>query len=156
MEQKRLRERPDLTERRLGPQATVATGDRVMCTANLYRHALRNGQLGVITAIEGETVFVQWDGENTPRSIHNEVAPEVTLAWAITCHKSQGSSARAVLVLVQKSRLVTREWLYTAITRSSETVVIVGRFSSLVEAVGRQTFRVTGFPISWSAFGRKS
>lgn len=84
--------------RRLGPLATVALDAPVVMTANRYQDGLFNGLLGVITAIDGPTIEVLWDGEDEPRALPAEAEGDMELANAITCHKAQGSSAHAVVV----------------------------------------------------------
>lgn len=142
------RRTPATAVRRLGPMATVAVGDPVVATANRYQDGLFNGLLGVVKAIDDAEVTVLWDGETTPRSLAVEAEGDIELAYAITCHKAQGSSAAAVLVAVEDSRLVTREWLYTAITRGRELVLLAGTKESLSCAVGRRTERTTGMTLS--------
>ena len=136
---------PGAPTRRLGPLATVAVADPVVMTANRYQDGLFNGLLGVVTAIDGPSIEVLWDGEEEPRSVPAEAEGDVELAYAITCHKAQGSSAHAVVVVVEDSRLVTREWLYTAITRGKDLVLLVGDDEALSAAIGRRTQRTTGF-----------
>ncbi|MGQ7939610.1 AAA family ATPase [Paraburkholderia sp. D1E] len=131
--------------RRLGPLASVAVGDPVVTTANRYQDGLFNGLLGVVTSIDGPTVTVLWDGETDARALPREAEGDIELAYAITCHKAQGSSAQTVLVVVERSALVTREWLYTAITRGRELVLLVGDDEAVGQAIRRRTLRTTGF-----------
>ena len=138
---------PNTPTRRLGPLATVAVGDPVVMTVNRYQDGLFNGLLGVITSIDEPGVTVLWDGESDARPLPSEAEGDVELAYAITCHKAQGSSAHAVVVVVEHSGLVTREWLYTAITRGRELVLLVGDNEALEKAVGRRTVRTTGFAL---------
>lgn len=133
--------------RRLGPLATVAVDDPVVMTANRYQDGLFNGLLGLVTAIDGTNIEVLWDGEDEPRALPTEAEGDVELAYAITCHKAQGSSAHAVVVVVEDSPLVTREWLYTAITRGKALVILVGDDEALSIAVRRRTARTTGFVV---------
>ena len=133
--------------RRLGPLATVATGDPVVATANRYQDGLFNGLLGVVTTIDGPSIEVLWDGESEPRLLPPAAEGDIELAYAITCHKAQGSSAKSVLIAVENSRLVTREWLYTAVTRGRELVILAGTEDALQLAVERRSERVTGFAI---------
>ncbi|WP_127996161.1 AAA family ATPase [Piscinibacter defluvii] len=140
--------------RRLGPLATVAVADPVVMTANRYQDGLFNGLLGVVTTIDGPSIEVLWDGEDEPRALPTEAEGDVELAYAITCHKSQGSSAHAVVVVVEDSRLVTREWLYTAITRGKDLVLLVGDDAALSEAIVRRTERTTGFVVPAAAAQR--
>lgn len=132
---------------RLGPLVEVAVGDPVVATANRYAEGLFNGLLGAVTAVEGTDVSVLWDGESLPRSLSEEARGDIELAYAITCHKAQGSSAEAVVVVVEDSALVTREWLYTAITRGRELVLLVGEPEDIQNAVERRTVRTTGFQV---------
>jgi len=142
-----LRRSGSTLTRRLGPLATVAVGDPVVMTTNRYQEGLFNGLLGVITSIDAEGVSVLWDGEQDPRRLSVEAEGDIELAFAITCHKSQGSSAHAVIVVIESSALVTREWLYTAITRGRELVLLVCNPVSLAAAVARRTTRTTGFQL---------
>ena len=91
---------------------------------------------------------VLWDGEDEARSLPKEAEGNVELAYAITCHKAQGRSAHAVIVMVEDTPLVTREWLYTAITRGKSLVLLVAGGESLKNAVKRRTIRTTGFALS--------
>lgn len=135
--------------RRLGPLATVAVGDPIVITANRYKHGLFNGLLGVVTAITGERVQIRFDGEPDPRDLPEEAEGDIEFAYAITCHKAQGSSAESVMVVVEDCSLVTREWLYTAVTRAKQLVLlVVSNQDHLKSAVGRRTIRITGMRIS--------
>ncbi len=133
--------------RRLGPLATVAVGDPVVATANRYQDGLFNGLLGVVDSIAGPEVAIKWDGERESRSLPQAAQADIELAYGITCHRAQGSSSQAVVVLVEPSRLVTREWVYTAITRSRELVILVGDAEALSAALTRRTTRTTGFSL---------
>lgn len=131
---------------RLGPLATVAVGDPVVCTRNRYADGLFNGLLGRVVEIDhmGD-VHVHWDGESRPRPLDKAAGADIELAYAITCHRAQGSAAASVIVMVENSPLVTREWLYTAITRARETVILIATPEDLTRAVARRSTRMTGF-----------
>jgi exodeoxyribonuclease V alpha subunit len=130
----------------LSPSVHVAVGDPVVCTLNRYKIGLVNGLIGRVadTDDRGE-VEILWDGETVPRALDREAYFDIELAYALTCHKAQGSAAKHVIVLVEKSGIVTREWLYSAITRSRETVVLVGNPVDIAAAVVRRENRVTSF-----------
>ena len=84
-----------------------------------------------------QAVLDVWEGEP-------EV--DVELAYAITCHKAQGSSAATVVLIADDGMLVTREWLYTGITRGRELVLLnAASHQKLSEAVARRANRTTGF-----------
>lgn len=132
--------------RRLGPMATVGVGDPIIVTQNRYKHGLFNGLLGVVTKISCERVQIHFDGESTPRDLPEEAEVDVELAYAITCHKAQGSSANTVVILADDGSLVTREWLYTGLTRARELALInLSIGGTLALAVARRMSRTTGF-----------
>lgn len=139
--------------RRLGPLATIAAGDPVVMTTNRYQDGLFNGLLGLVTTIDGPEVLVHWDGESEPRALPAKAEAEIELAYGITCHKAQGSSAQVLIAIVENSLLVTREWLYTAITRGRELVLLVGDEQDICRTVGRRTVRTTGFVLRHSNVG---
>lgn len=139
---------------RLGPLAPfVAIGDPVMATKNRYEEALMNGLLGRVESID--PVAIRFDGEEVARQVGRDALAELVSAWAITGHRAQGSEARRVIVALDGVHSMTREWLYTAITRATQQVVLVGAKSSLRAAVGRRTMRVTGFPFELAALERQ-
>lgn len=142
-----IKRRSDRTPtRRLGPLATVASGDPIIITRNRHKHGLFNGLLGIVTAIDGDLVQVLFDGEREPRDLPQEAEVDVELAYAITCHKAQGSSASRVVLMANDGVLVTKEWLYTGITRGRDLVLLnVASHEKLTEAVARRANRTTGF-----------
>jgi exodeoxyribonuclease V alpha subunit len=105
-----------------------SVGEPVIFGRNDYRAGLFNGLLGRVTAIDiaEHTVEVLFDGNAEPKTLGDEHLVDLDLAYAVTCHKAQGSSARRVVVPIYASRLLDRSWLYTAITRAEEQVVLVG------------------------------
>jgi exodeoxyribonuclease V alpha subunit len=126
----------------LGPLcAWIAIGDPVMMAANHYKHGLANGQLGRITALD--PVQVLWDGADQPFEVTDEYRADVVSAWAVTCHKSQGSEAQRVVIGLDSKRMLTRQWLYTAITRAREQAVLVGPANLLELAVRQVSERTT-------------
>ncbi|MBT9177128.1 MAG: ATP-dependent RecD-like DNA helicase [Firmicutes bacterium] len=112
-------------------------GDKVMQIRNNYTRLVYNGDVGSIVAIDGD------DGEITvaypERSVAYELTElsELTLAYASTVHKSQGSEYRAVVLpfTTQHYVMLQRNLLYTAITRARDLVVIVGSKKALAIAV---------------------
>ena len=79
-----------------------------------------------------------------------EVSPTrlaaVDTVYAMTVHKSQGSQYRAVAFLVPSldSRVLTRELLYTAVTRARERLILVGPEEAIRAAIGRPITRASG------------
>jgi exodeoxyribonuclease V alpha subunit len=129
---------------KLSPSVSVAVDDPVVCTQNRYKDGLINGLIGRVTDLEDE-VKILWDGENVPRILSHDAYSDIELAYALTCHKAQGSAAKHVIVMIEKSAIVTREWLYTAMTRSRETAVLVGEAANIAATIARREKRVTGF-----------
>ncbi len=113
------------------------TGDKVMQIANNYDKEVYNGDIGRIAAIdtEGQEVLVSIDG----REISYDFAEldELTHAYAVSIHKSQGSEYPAVVIpiLTQHYILLQRNLLYTGVTRGKKLVVIVGTKKALAIAI---------------------
>ena len=105
-----------------------SVGEPVIFGCNDYRAGLFNGLLGRVTALDFErrAVTVMFDGDSEPKVLADEHLPDLDLAYAVTCHKAQGSSAKRIVVPVYASRVLDRSWLYTAVTRAEEQVVLVG------------------------------
>lgn len=119
-------------------------GDPVLCVKNLWHLGLQNGSLGRLHSIEAVPVvgvdgvatygWVRWDdGELCP--VTDEVLDALELGYAITVHKAQGSQFSRVVVPVFKTRNLDRTMLYTAITRATRQVLLVGDRSVAVQVV---------------------
>jgi len=124
------------------------SASEVICTRNHYKFGVVNGQLGKVTRINPE-IEIRWDGgdQNSSLPVPTEMSLDVSLAYAITCHKSQGSASPAVIVVLEDVPMITREWLYTAITRARHHVLIVGDRCTLEKVIGRRSSRETGFSL---------
>jgi len=136
-----------LEETRVAPDVYLSVGDPVVMNSNRYAEGLFNGLLGVVTSV-GEQLTVHWDGNCEPSEVSAEAAADIDLAYAITCHKAQGSAADAVVVAVEQSEMVTREWLYTAVTRGRRLVLLVCDAGTVQQALSRRTVRCTGMKIA--------
>ena len=138
-------------------------GDKVMQIKNNYEiewekteitgevrkgQGVFNGDIGVIEQIRPgeESVVINFDGRITVYGYSD--LEEIEHAYAITVHKSQGSEYPVVIIpLFQNSpRLMTRNLLYTAVTRAREMVIIVGQRGEVVQMVqnNRLCHRYTG------------
>ena len=108
-------------------------GDKVMHLRNNYRKEVFNGDIGIIDAIDPEksSVSVDFDGRTVPYDILE--LDQLTLAYAISVHKSQGSEYPAVIIplLTQHYIMLQRNLLYTGLTRGKRLVVIVGTSTAL-------------------------
>ncbi len=118
---------------------TYSPGDKVIQTVNNYDKDVFNGDIGRIARIDEEEqlVFIDYDG----RSIEYETGEldDVSLAYATTIHKSQGSEYPAVVIplAMQHYMLLERNLLYTAVTRGKKLVVVIGQTKALAMAVKR-------------------
>lgn len=134
-----LGEATDYSGRQLvGRPLLVTTNDRAL--------GLYNGDTGVM-ALRADDRVVGVFGDPAAPLVHAATSlADVDTAHAMTIHKSQGSQARTITVLLpdEDSRLLTRELLYTAITRAQESVVLVGSEAAVRAAVARRTQRATG------------
>jgi exodeoxyribonuclease V alpha subunit len=116
-------------------------GDPVICSKNHWGRGLQNGSMGHITAIdmldEDEVSgVIQWD-DGVERAFDTELLEDLSLAYAVTVHKSQGSQWRRVIVTVKEGRLLDRSLIYTAITRASKEVRLIGRSDVIEGAIKR-------------------
>jgi exodeoxyribonuclease V alpha subunit len=118
---------------------SFAVGEPVIYGRNNYALGLFNGLLGRVVAVlpDERTVDVLFDGDVEPKRLASEQLLDLDHAYAVTCHKCQGSSSPRVVVPVYASRLLDRSWVYTAITRAERQVVLVGDVAALAAAVAR-------------------
>ena len=122
----------------------LRVGDKVMQTRNSYEHDLFNGERGVLLHHDGERDRVLFGGEDGRRvSLPVDALDTLRLAYAATVHKAQGSQARAIVVPVFRGHqiMLTRNLVYTAVTRAQDVCVVVGERSALAYAVGRTDAR---------------
>jgi exodeoxyribonuclease V alpha subunit len=116
---------------------TFKTGDKVMQLKNDYLKEVFNGDIGTIASIqkETETLIVDYDGRGV--SYDFTELDDVSLAYAITVHKSQGSEYPGVVIplLTLHYPLLQRNLLYTAISRGKQLVVIIGTRKALSIAI---------------------
>jgi exodeoxyribonuclease V alpha subunit len=108
--------------------STLRMGDRVIQQVNDYQREVFNGDIGTITSIdlEEQEVIVQF----TERAVTYDYADlaEIALAWAVTVHKSQGSEYEAVILplFLQHYLLLSRNLVYTGLTRAKKLAILVG------------------------------
>ena len=142
-------------------------GDKVIQTRNDYTLGIVNGDIGFIRAFGTDpaghrTLDVEFDGVASGPGAGAEgaggassrVVPipagenALALAYAVTCHKYQGSEAPVVVIPVHTSMgfMLTRSWIYTAISRARNCCVLVGEREAITKAVrnARASKRTTG------------
>ncbi len=122
---------------------TFAPGDKVLQRVNNYDKEVFNGDIGWISAVDPEqgTLVVDVDG----RRVEYEFGEldELSLAYAASIHKSQGSEYPVVVIplAMQHFTLLERNLLYTAVTRGRRLVVVIAEPKALAIAVKRRESR---------------
>jgi exodeoxyribonuclease V alpha subunit len=114
-----------------------SAGEPVVCLKNDYSKGLYNGLLGEIFRIEPDegTLMAQFEGYDEPHRLDDMDLLDLQLAYAISCHRGQGSQAPVVIVPIYQSRMLDPSWLYTAITRAERQVVLIGSREVLADAL---------------------
>src|SRR5690606_6790402 len=110
-------------------------GRLLLVTENSYRHRLFNGDIGICLRDGDGAVMAWFPGEDarTPRPFHPATLPAHESAFAMTVHKAQGSEFDAVwLVLPERdNRVLSRELVYTGMTRARSTLHVSGNVQVL-------------------------
>ena len=123
------------------------SGRQLLVTANDPDAGLFNGDLGVVlTGTDGTAAVWFADVNGQPRRVTPSRLPPHETAFALTVHKSQGSEFDEVLLILSErpSPVVTRELVYTGLTRARRRTEIWGREGAFREAVSRRTDRASG------------
>jgi exodeoxyribonuclease V alpha subunit len=112
-------------------------GDRVMQVKNDYDKEVFNGDIGMISSYDEESEEVEIRYEDRLVTYHISELDEITPAYAVTIHKSQGSEYKAVIIplATQHFVMLRRNLLYTAMTRGRELVIVIGSSKALQIAV---------------------
>ena len=110
-------------------------GDKVMHIRNNYQKNVFNGDIGFIQDINNEKLTVDYF-DHIVTYEKNELN-ELTLAYASSVHKSQGSEYKVVIIPLSTSHyiMLQRNLLYTAITRAKQKVIIIGSKKALMTAI---------------------
>lgn len=124
--------------------------DKVIQTENNYDKEVFNGDIGQITKIDPveQTVSILFDNRNVPYDFGE--LDELSLAYAITIHKAQGSEFPYVVIPLasQQYIMLQRNLLYTGITRGRKLVVLIGQPKAIAIAVHNTRYeqRFSGLP----------
>jgi exodeoxyribonuclease V alpha subunit len=146
-------QRVGLSMRREGPP-----GRPILILENDSGLDLANGDIGIVPLPDwGDPDSVLFrSGDGSIRRIPASLLPSHAPAFCMTVHKSQGSEFETVYLVLpdEHSPVLTRELLYTAVTRARSRVVILGRRDILLSAIERRTVRFSGLSerlgLSWS------
>ena len=118
---------------------TFRVGDRVIQLKNNYDLEVFNGDLGIIKAIDTveHNLTLEFEGRNV--SYDYADLNEITLAWSITIHKSQGSEYPVVLLPIYMSHyiMLSRNLIYTGLTRAKQLAIVIGPKKAIALAINQ-------------------
>ncbi|HIF9108099.1 TPA: AAA family ATPase [Photobacterium damselae] len=141
----------DISKLALGDRnkSIFIAGDKVVFNENDYNRGLNNGDIGTVIEVYpngkldtlyGKEVIIKMrlrfdERETQPELIDNDVyitsdefnSGLVSLSYALTCHKAQGSQYTDLIILLDSIRLANNAWIYTALTRATNVGYIIGR-----------------------------
>ena len=121
-------------------------GQPLLVTRNDHDAKVYNGDTGVVVDRGAGALVAAFGRGSVPVLLHPSRLADVQTVYAMTIHRSQGSQYDTVSVVLPPtaSSLLTRELLYTAITRARRHVRVLGTEESVRAAVGRQVLRASG------------
>lgn len=130
------------------PEDTFYQDQLIMVSQNQPQEGIFNGDMAIIRRDENAVPYACFPATD---EAYKSIAPLQIQAWdpayAMTVHKSQGSEFEEVLIVLpdaKEHQLLTRELLYTAITRAKRKVVIVGDKETVLAAAARSVSRISG------------
>jgi exodeoxyribonuclease V alpha subunit len=121
-------------------------GRPLMITANDYDLNLFNGDTGVVVAAGEGRLLAAFEQRGDVTTVRPNQLGSAETVYAMTVHKSQGSqfATAAVILPPPSSRILTRELLYTAVTRARRHLIVVGTEEAVRAAVARPAARASG------------
>jgi exodeoxyribonuclease V alpha subunit len=130
----------------LGGRTPYFHGRLLAIAANSERHGLYNGDLGVVWRDDRGEPAVWFDTAQGLRAWRPAQLPAHASAWASTVHKAQGSEFERVVLILPASdaRVLSRELLYTALTRARRRVLLWAGPEAVARALERRTWRDSG------------
>ena len=138
-------------------------GAKVIQTVNDYEKGVVNGEIGYITDVlpqvpkEVPCVVVKYIGEDGKAKFVEYTRThlnEISLAYCLTCHRFQGSQAQSVVVVVDSShyKLLSRSWLYTALTRAQKRCLLIAEPNAFARCIKTDASRRR----TWMSLERKN
>ena len=126
-----------LAQKEVNPKETVGLGkeDRVIFTVNNYEEGYFNGDIGIIEAIDKESFTVRLADKTL--TLPHSCLQDVTLAYGLTIHKSQGSEYENVIIVLPKCGMLAKNLLYTSVTRSRSKIIIFSEENALEQCIFR-------------------
>ena len=131
----------------IDPYRKWYTGRPILVTENDYSLGLFNGDVGIIWEDPSGGLHAYFtEPRGSLRSLPTGLLPDHETVFAMTVHKSQGSEFDRVLLLLpdSDSRVLTRELVYTGITRAREEIEIWGKEDVFLRSIGRSNSRRSG------------
>lgn len=123
-------------------------GQLLIVTENSYRHRLFNGDVGLCLRDAAGTLVAWFPGDDAahPRAFHPAALPAHESAFAMTVHKAQGSEFDTVWLLLpaRGNRVLSRELVYTGITRARRALHVAASEAVIREALARHAGRWSG------------
>jgi exodeoxyribonuclease V alpha subunit len=126
------------------PGTALRLGDRVMQVVNNHERELMNGDLGVLVSHDAKRDQVIFAGDDGRRvRLDTRETETLRLAHAISVHKAQGSQMPVVVLPLHRAHrsMLTRNLLYTGLTRAQRAAVLVGEPEAIGHALGRTDAR---------------
>ncbi len=133
----------------VAPAQQFYRGRAIMLTRNLPQAGVFNGDSGLIWPDDDGHLRAFFAlGGGAYRRLSLSQVTDAHSAWAITVHKSQGSEFERVLMLLpdEDSPVLTRELLYTGVTRAAQSLELWGREEIIRATIQRRTRRMSGLP----------
>jgi exodeoxyribonuclease V alpha subunit len=131
----------------LDDQPGPTQGQPLIIRQNHYHLGLFNGDTGIFWPDEQGRIMAWFPGQdNCPRAIAPARLPAHAPAWSITVHKAQGSEFDRVLLMLPEaeSRILSRELLYTAVTRAKRELALFGSRETVARAMAQPIRRYSG------------
>lgn len=120
----------------------------VIINSNNYELGLFNGDIGIVRKDDNGILKVWFEeSDGTLKSVLPSFIDSVETVFAMTIHKSQGSEFQKVMVVlpeIEELPLLTRELLYTGVTRAREKVIIRGKKEVILASVNKKVQRASG------------
>lgn len=127
----------EFNENELDPNRPYRIGDKVIQIVNNYAQGVFNGETGIVVGYDDKKTLINFNDVIKTYTL-DAIKLETQLAYAITCHKSQGSEYEVVIVVLSDSNgnfLLTRKLLYTAMSRGKRKVYILATTDSVRKCV---------------------
>ena len=133
----------------INPRTDLYDKQAIMITANDYSLGLFNGDIGIVRFDKenNSKVFYLKDENGKIKGFPIININQYETAFAMTIHKSQGSEFDKIVIVIPNNSdhlILSRELIYTAVTRAKEQVLILGEEDVLINAISRNIQRVSG------------